>query len=88
MVDCASVRLVSMIGVKNFEGILGADTFRRPGLTAAALILGEFCPVGALMIGPDTLFFLSKTELDASYLPGPITALWLVSRGFGFARFK
>lgn len=63
------------MGVKNLEGILGADTFKRPGLTAAALILGEFCPVGALIIGPDTLFFLSKTELDGSYFPGPITVL-------------
>lgn len=64
-----------MMGVKNLEGILGAETFKRPGLTAAALILGEFYPVGALMIGPETLLFLSKTEWVASYFPGPIIVL-------------
>jgi hypothetical protein len=29
------------MGVRNFEGILGADILSKPGLTAAALNLGE-----------------------------------------------
>jgi len=30
-----------MTGVKNLDGILGAETFKRPGFTAAALNLGD-----------------------------------------------
>jgi hypothetical protein len=30
-----------MMGVKNFDGILGADIFKSPGFTAAALNLGD-----------------------------------------------
>ena len=70
---CWSVRLVSIIGVKNLEGILGADTFNSPGLTAAALSLGDYYLVGALIIGPELFFPLSKTDVEASYLPGPTT---------------
>ncbi len=29
------------MGVKNFDGILGADIFKSPGFTAAALNLGD-----------------------------------------------
>lgn len=65
-----SVLLVSIIGVKNLEGIEGAETLRRPGLTAAALSLGEFCYVSAIM-GPDTFFTLSKSDNLCSYCPGP-----------------
>lgn len=42
-----------MIGVKNFEGILGADIFKRPGFAAAALIQGEVFYCGADIIGPE-----------------------------------
>lgn len=62
-----------MIGVKNLLGIEGADTFNRPGLKEAALKRGDCEFVGALIMGPDTLRFLSKTEVEASYLPGPTT---------------
>jgi len=62
-----------MIGVRNFEGILGAETLRRPGFTAAALSLGDLLSLGALMIGPETFLSLSKTDALASYLPGPTT---------------
>ena len=60
-----------MIGVKNLDGILGADTFNKPGFTAAALSLGDYYLVGALMIGPELLRPLSNTLVLASYLPGP-----------------
>lgn len=69
-----------MIGVKNFEGILGADTFNKPGLTAAALSLGDCYLVGALIIGPELFRPLSKTLVLASYLPGPTTFTPSLSR--------
>lgn len=67
------MRLVSIIGVKNLEGILGAETFSKPGFTAAALSLGDYCLVGALITGPELFLPLSKTDVEASYLPGPTT---------------
>ena len=60
-----------MIGVRNFEGIDGALTLIRPGLTAAARKRGDCCWEGALMIGPLTLVERSKTLRAASYLQGP-----------------
>jgi hypothetical protein len=33
--------LTSIIGVKNFDGILGAEILSNPGLVAAALNLGD-----------------------------------------------
>ena len=60
-----------MMGVKNFDGILGADIFKSPGFTAAALNLGDWLFEGAEIIGPGTFYFFSNTETDVSYLPGP-----------------
>ena len=45
---------LSMIGVKNLEGILGTDILFKLGLVCAALIRGDTLR-GAHMIGPDTL---------------------------------
>ena len=59
------------MGVKNFEGMLGAEIFKSPGFTAAALNLGDKLFEGAEIIGPDTFYFLSNTDTDVSYFPGP-----------------
>jgi hypothetical protein len=71
IVLCVSVRLVSIIGVRNFEGILGADTLSKPGLTAAALNLGERLWLWGAIEGPDTFFVRSKSDYLCSYYPGP-----------------
>ena len=61
-----------MTGVRNFEGIEGADTYRRPGLATAALILGEFWLLAiGFITGPETFLVLSKSEIFCSYWPGP-----------------
>lgn len=45
---------MSITGVRNLDGIEGAATFKRPGLTAAALSLGDCWLLGELIIGPET----------------------------------
>lgn len=72
-----------MIGVKNLDGILGAEILRSPGLVAAALNLGDKLFVGPEIIGPETLKFLSKSDVVVSYFPGPTTDCKLKSLGFG-----
>lgn len=47
--------LTSIIGVKNLEGILGAEIFSSPGLVAAALNLGDWLLLGPEIMGPETL---------------------------------
>lgn len=62
---------MSIIGVRNFEGILGADTLSKPGLTAAALNLGERLWLWGAIVCPYTFLVLSKSEILCSYEPGP-----------------
>ncbi len=63
--------VTSIIGVKNLEGMLGAEILSRPGFVSAALNLGDWLFDGPEIIGPETLWFLSKSDVFVSYFPGP-----------------
>ena len=65
---------MSITGVKNLEGMDGAETFNNPGFTAAALNLGDCVLLGDVIIGPDTLPVRSKQDWLTSYFPGPTSA--------------
>ncbi len=62
MVVISAVVLESITGVINFEGMLGACIFNSPGLTKAALSLGDGLCFYAEMIGPDTFEKRSKSD--------------------------